>query len=232
MSEESAPAPKRGRGRPAAADGSTLSTERLLDAALDAFAERGYDGTSVRELARDLGVSHNLIPQRLGSKEQLWFAAVDHGFATLAAALAQTLIDAEDDHADELAQLRALVIRFIEVNAARPALLRIITQEATTPGPRLDHLFNRYIDPVREFGSDLLARLAATGQVRSDSVSLLYFLMTHGAGGPLALPGLAQRFGDGVDPDDPEAVHRHAVEATSVIFDGLIAGAGPPSPNN
>jgi AcrR family transcriptional regulator len=151
----------------------------------------------------------------------LWFAAVDHGFAALAGALAETLVEAEDD--DDLAQLRALVVRFIEVNAVRPALLRIITQEATTPGPRLDHLFNRYIDPVREFGSDLLARLAATGQVRTDSVSLLYFLMTHGAGGPLALPGLAERFGDAIDPSDPDAVHRHAVEATAVIFDGLVA---------
>jgi hypothetical protein len=113
----------------------------------------------------------------------------------------------------------------VEVNAVRPALLRIITQEATTPGPRLDHIFNRYIDPVREFGADLLARLQAAGQVRTDSVSLLYFLMTHGAGGPLALPGLAERFGDAVDPDDPEVVHRHAVQATSIIFDGLIGGS-------
>ena len=211
----------RGRGRPAADDPSTLSTDVLLDAALNAFAERGFEGTSMRELARDLGVSHNLIPQRLGTKEQLWFAAVDHGFGALAVELLSVIDDIEDD-ADDLTRLRAFVVRFIEANAARPALLRIIHREAGTPGPRLDHLFSHYIEPVRLFGEDLLGRLRAAGLIRTHSVGLVYFLMSHGAGGPLALPGLADRFGEGVDPADPVAVHRHAVEAADVIFDGLV----------
>lgn len=215
------PTAGRGRGRPPADDPSTLSTGALLDAALLAFAERGFDGTSMRELARDLGVSHNLIPQRLGTKEQLWFAAVDHGFGALAVELMGAIDDIEDD-ADDLTRLRAFVVRFIEANAARPALLRIIHQEASAPGPRLDHLFGHYIEPVRQFGAELLGRLHETGQIRTDSVGLVYFLMTHGAGGPLALPRLAERFGQGVDPADPEAVHRHAVEAASIIFDGLV----------
>jgi AcrR family transcriptional regulator len=210
----------RGRGRPKADDHPALRTETLLDAALDAFAERGYDGTSVRELARHLGVSHNLIPQRIGTKEQLWFAAVDQGFGALAASLAEA-VDS-DAGVDDVARLRALVVRFIEANARRPALLRIIIQEATANGPRLDHLFARYIDPVRRFGDELLARLEADGRVRTGSAALVYFLMTHGAGGPLALPGLAQRFGLVVDPDDAEAVHRHAVAAADVLFDGLL----------
>ena len=197
-----------------------LTTEQLLDAALDAFAERGYDGTSVRELARALGVSHNLIPQRLGSKADLWRAAVDRGFGQLAAALATAL---DDDPGDDLARLRALVVRFVEANAARPALLRILTQEAAAPGPRFDHLFDTYIDPVRIFGADLMARLRASGQLRTDSVALMYFFMTHGAGGPLALPAIAERFGQVIDPQDPAAVRAHAQQAVDVLFDGLVA---------
>lgn len=212
----------RRRGRPAVDDEVALDTAVLLDAALDAFAERGFEGTSVRELARELGVSHNLIPQRIGSKEQLWFAAVDHGFGALAAALAEAGAAADAAGGDDVERLRALVVGFVEANARRPALLRIINQEATADGPRLDHLFDRYIDPVRAYGADLLGRLEAAGRVRTGSVSLIYFLMTHGAGGPLALPGLAQRFGEAVDPDDAAAVHRHALAATAVIFDGLL----------
>ena len=41
------------------------------------FAERGYDATTVRKLARDLGVSHNLLNVRFGLKANLWKAAVD-----------------------------------------------------------------------------------------------------------------------------------------------------------
>src|SRR5260370_17519281 len=58
------------RGRPRAED-SPASSDEILLAALRAFATHGYDGTSVRELNQQLGVSHNLLNRRFGSKEQL-----------------------------------------------------------------------------------------------------------------------------------------------------------------
>lgn len=200
-----------------------MSTEAVLDAALQAFADRGFDGTSVREVARSLGVSHNLIPQRIGSKDELWLAAVDRGFAQLALALAEVVN--EMAQGDDLATLRALVVRFVEVGGQRPALLRVIQQEAASPGPRFDHLFSTYIDPVRIFGADLMARLREAGRLRTDSVGLMYFFMTHGAGGPLSLPAMAERFGIGIDPDDPDAIRRHAEAAVDVLFDGLVAAS-------
>jgi AcrR family transcriptional regulator len=189
---------------------------------LDAFAERGFDGTSVREVTRSLGVSHNLIPQRIGSKEQLWQAAVDHGFARIAFALAEIVTAPGPPPGDDLATLRAVVVRFIEAMGSHPALLRIIQAEAAAPGPRFDYLFDTYIDPVRIFGADLMARLRAAGRLRTDSVALMYFFMTHGAGGPLALPAMARRFGLEVDERDPEALRRHAEAAADLLFDGLI----------
>ena len=137
----------RPRGRPVAVEEAAPSDAEMLDAALEAFAEHGFAGPSVREMARRLGVSHNLIPQRFGSKERLWYAAVDHGFSTL---LVELLPVAEADQPDDVRQLRAWMVRFIEANAARPALLRIINREATSPGPRLDYLYDRYIEPVRQ----------------------------------------------------------------------------------
>jgi hypothetical protein len=81
---------------------------------------------------------------------------------------------------------------------------------------------------VRALSQTALDALHRKGLIRTRSVSLMYFLMTHGAGGPLALPALAARFGARVDPSDPEAVHRHALEAADIIFDGV--GIPPPSP--
>lgn len=197
-----------------------LTTEELLHAALEVFAAKGFEGTSVRELARSLGVSHNLIPQRIGTKDELWRAAVAQGFGRLAAELAGAL---PDDAGDDVARLRAMVVRFVEVNAAQPALLRIIQREAAAPGPRFDHLVEHYIDPVRVFGAELMARLRASGRLRTDSVALMYFFMTHGAGGPMMLPAMAARFGYEVDPGDPAAVRRHAEAAVDLLFHGLLA---------
>lgn len=201
------------------------SDAELLDAALDAFAAGGYEGTSVRELTRALGVSHNYVHQRFGSKERLWFAAVDHGFSRLAADLLSIRVD---EGADDLDRLRATVVRYVESMSLRPALLQIISIEATTAGPRLDYLYDRYIDPVRVFGGELLERLHAAGRVRTDSVALVYFMMTHGAAGSLALPALGRRFGAAVDPADEDAVRAHARAAVDLLFDGLIVvGKGP-----
>jgi AcrR family transcriptional regulator len=58
---------------------SAISNDMLLETALLSCEENGYDGASMREIARRLKVSHNLLPQRFGAKVNLWYAAVDHG---------------------------------------------------------------------------------------------------------------------------------------------------------
>ena len=53
---------------------------RLLHAAMDAFAEYGYEGASLRAIADNAGVSFQLIAYYFGSKEELWVATVDFLF--------------------------------------------------------------------------------------------------------------------------------------------------------
>jgi AcrR family transcriptional regulator len=53
---------------------------RLLRAATDAFAEYGYEGTSLRVIADNAGVSFQLIAYYFGSKEELWRGTVDYLF--------------------------------------------------------------------------------------------------------------------------------------------------------
>ena len=166
----------RARGRPLQ---NAVSDDALLDAALLSFGENGYDGASVREIARRLAVSHNLIPQRFGSKERLWYAAVDHGFGRLRNDLTREALTLGSD---ELLILRGLIRSFIEINAAHPSLLQVINQEASQPGPRLDYLFDTYIKPVRELGGACLNRQAKFGRIRPAKVSLVHFLMTTGPG--------------------------------------------------
>lgn len=206
----------RARGRPTQ---SAISDDALLDAVLQSFGENGYDGASVREIARRLEVSHNLIPQRFGSKENLWYAAVDHGFGRLTSDLTE---EAQTLGSDELLVLRGLITSFIEINALHPSLLQIINQEASQPGPRLDYLFATYIKPVRDFGDAWLTRLAEEGRIRPVSVSLLYFLMTHGAGGMFALPALTKRLGRDVKKESSTSIKEQVQSAVDIFFEGLL----------
>jgi TetR/AcrR family transcriptional regulator len=49
--------------------------EQIVDVALRHFAERGYEGTHVQDLAAELGIAKGSIFQHFGSKEGLFLAA-------------------------------------------------------------------------------------------------------------------------------------------------------------
>ncbi len=52
------------------------SRAAILEAARQVFAERGYAGATIREIARHAGVTHGLVMRHYGSKEQLLIAAL------------------------------------------------------------------------------------------------------------------------------------------------------------
>lgn len=51
--------------------------ERILDAALKSFAENGYKGTNLRDLAAGLGLSKSALYKHYESKEAIWDALLD-----------------------------------------------------------------------------------------------------------------------------------------------------------
>jgi AcrR family transcriptional regulator len=56
--------------------GTSVTREAILEAARDAFARAGYDGTSIRAVARAAGVDPALVHHFFKSKEDLFLAAV------------------------------------------------------------------------------------------------------------------------------------------------------------
>lgn len=51
--------------------------EKILDAALVSFAENGYRGTNLRDLAASLGLSKSALYRHYESKEDIWNAVLD-----------------------------------------------------------------------------------------------------------------------------------------------------------
>jgi AcrR family transcriptional regulator len=201
------------RGRPRTED-SPASRDEILLAALSSFATRGYEGTSVRELNQELGVSHNLINRRFGSKEQLWRATVDRWIGEVVAELAAAI---SDNVGDPLDVLRRLIVRFIEINARRPEIARLMSIESSIDGPRLRYLFDRFIGPWNEAAERLTHELTAAGRIRALPPGTLFFLVAHGATGMAAQRPLAKMLGV-ADPTDPELAHTHAVAVADLVL--------------
>src|ERR1700716_907373 len=204
------------RGRPKAED-APAALDEILAAALRAFATHGYDGVFVRTLNRELGVSHNLIHQRFGSKQGLWYAAVDRAFSQqitqLATAFDPTLTDPLD-------QLNHAIRRFVRYSAERPELLGLMNIEARVDSERLDYIYDNYVAPALAPLGRLLDHLHKHGRIRPISLRVLFFLIAHGAAAPFTLAPLARHF-DNTDPLDPNQVAKQAALTADVITSGL-----------
>src|SRR5437764_12933714 len=73
-----------GRLRKRAEQQRSLTTRAsILDAAIAEFAQRGFEGASIRAIADRLGLQHPLITYHYRSKDILWRAAAEHAFAQI-----------------------------------------------------------------------------------------------------------------------------------------------------
>ncbi|MFC4532968.1 TetR/AcrR family transcriptional regulator [Sphaerisporangium dianthi] len=208
--------PKARAGRPPA-ELCPATHEQILTGALRMFACNGYEGASVAALNRELGVSHNLVHQRFGSKEKLWYATVDWAFGEVAA---QLLPELDDTAGGPLEQTRRIIRRFVLVHAARPEILRLVTVEGIADSPRLDYLYDHHVAPLLAALTRPLGRLADEGVIAPVSARTLHFLIAHGGAAPFSLPALARRIGPG-DPMAAEAVAEHADIVADLILAGL-----------
>ncbi|MFI9388050.1 TetR/AcrR family transcriptional regulator [Kutzneria sp. NPDC052558] len=205
---------KRRQGRPGANGPPVPGEAEVLARGMEAFAELGYDRASARELARRLGVSHNFINDRYGSKANFWRAVIDR---TLAPDLAerQRLLDADMDDAD---RIRVVIQHFYRTAATTPLVGRLLFDEFGRESERLDHVFDNYVAPTLLLLAPALQRLAAAGRIPPVPMDVLFFAVMGPVAGLVQLP-LAGRLGRAV-PADGQA--RTAEQLADLVVAGLL----------
>src|SRR5258708_25290693 len=213
------PSSKR-RGRPKAED-APAALDEILSAALRAFATHGYEGVSVRRPNRERGVSHNLIHQRFGSKQGLWYAVVDRAFSQQITELATAF---DPTLADPLDQLNHAIRRFVRYSAEHPELVGLMNIEGRVDSERLDYIYDNYVEAALAPLGRLLEHLQEDGRIRPISLRALFFLIAHGAAAPFTLVALARHF-DNTDPIDPDQVAKQAAVTADLITCRVCLGA-------
>jgi AcrR family transcriptional regulator len=87
--------------------------EQLVDVGRSLFAERGFEGTSVEEIAAKAGVSKPLVYEHFGGKEGLYAVVVDREMDALLAAIASSL-DAGGSARDLLEHAALALLEYVE----------------------------------------------------------------------------------------------------------------------
>ncbi len=144
------------RGRPG------YDLESLLAVAVTVFNERGYDGTSMEDLSRRLGISKSSIYYHVDSKEDLLALALDRALDGLFAVAADVTASGEP----AIDRLERLVRGSVQVLAERLPYVTLLLRARGNTGSEREALARR-----REFDqivADLVAEAEQDGDIRPD----------------------------------------------------------------
>ena len=179
--------------------------ERIVDAALEAFAEKGFRGASTRDIAQRAGTNQGLITYHFRSKDELWRAAADRLFDMLDASLGESLDSVASDDPRERA--REVIRAYVRFTAARPELFRLMVDVGKNTEARMSWLVDTHVRPRFD-------RFMRAGEVRVASVddALLphaYYVMVGAASLIFAVAPECRRL-TGIDPASEAVIERHA----------------------
>jgi AcrR family transcriptional regulator len=133
----------------------SAAAERMRRAAIEAFAESGYGGSSTRQIAKRLNMSATAMYPHYRSKEELLYAISLEGHSSLLAALQR----ADDPAAGATERLRAVVSAFTTWHAENHKQARVVQYELHGLTPA----HYRTIAPLRHRATDVITEIVAGG---------------------------------------------------------------------
>lgn len=178
--------------------------ERIVEAAVEVFAEKSFAGASTREIARRAGTNQGLITYHFQSKEALWRAAADSIFDRLGGQLAERLDALE--LADPRERARESIRQYVRFAAAHPELFRIMVDEGRVADERMAWLVDTHLRPRFELVSQGLIDVA---EVDESLIPHAFYALAGAASLMFAVAPECRRL-TGLDPRSAQAIERHA----------------------
>ena len=164
---------------------SIVTQQKLLDAAVEAFSENGFKGTSTRDIADRAGVHHPLITYHFKNKDRLWRAAADRIFREFNVALVKAMANVPESR--PRARAETFIRTYVRYAHDQPALHKFILQESSHPSARLDWLIRNHLKPLFDIVVKSLRELQELGIAPPGDPAILFNMIRVSAGGLLAL---------------------------------------------
>lgn len=205
MSAEPKPDPARRRGRPG------HDQETVIRRAIEVFNRRGYDGTSMGDLAKELGLTKSAIYHHVPSKSHLLAAALDEGIGALSRAIDEARHSGAGETAYE--RLRTAVVESVVILVQHQSAVTLLLRVRGNSRIELDALERR-----RKIDADLagLVREAVKeGNLRADIDPDLTSRLVF---------GMVNSLTEWYKPDGAQTAREVAEALTSIAFDGLTIG--------
>ncbi len=155
---------------------SSTTKEKLLNSALDIFAESGFKSTTVQQIASRAGANISAINYHFGNKANFYAEAVVHH-------IKQSILnnqDGDEESSSPESRLRNLIKQRITIiSKDKPPMFieKILMQEMANPGPVMDKMVEHFIRPefnkLTEIMEELLPDDCTESEIRRHSFSVI-----------------------------------------------------------
>ena len=140
------------------------STSRLIAAAIELIAEKGFSNTSIAEIGERAGYSRSMVQSRYGTKEMLLESLLREEYES-------RLLDATPTAGTGLEQVLAQVERLHDEVVANPELMRgfyALCFESIGPVPSLRSWITDWLDRYEAATEEAIEAGVADGSIRTD----------------------------------------------------------------
>lgn len=192
-----------------------MTRMKILEAALDQFAEKGFEGASVRDIASRAGVIHGLIKYHFKNKNELWKSAVDYLFERQDAEIAPPPGFYE---LPPYERFRNWLKRYVRYCARHPEHARIMVQESMRDSERLRWAVSKHIGPAHTRAREDSAVYKESGVFPDISMRSIIYIVFAAAQSPFMLSAEIA-LAEGVDVSNEAEIETYAEELCKFLLD-------------
>jgi AcrR family transcriptional regulator len=203
--------------RPKADD--PVTRAKILTAAEELFAGRGFAGAAVRDIAAGAGVNPAMIHYYFGNKEGLYRAVLETAAAKVRSLIVEST--ASGDSARE--RLTRFVSSYADYVLSHPTLSRILYREMLAGGKHLRAVAQKYASANYRLAREAIAEGIRSGELRGIDADLA----------PISLMGMVLIFqffrpvvsvALGKDEYDEKFINRISAHTIDLFLKGAEAG--------
>lgn len=141
---------------------------QILRVAIKLFSQRGFSGTTTKEIARAAGVSEAMVFRHFATKSELYSAILDHKACEGGLDNPFELVSEAMSKGDDYAVFHNLMLNALDHHEKDPEFMRLLMHSALEGHELADMFVAQNIVPLYDFLSEYIARRQKENAIRSE----------------------------------------------------------------